>query len=92
MSLCKYANALGEPDKGVHSIRIFNIAVVDVLLTIILALIFSMFFKYVIKLEATFLKIFIINLVSLFILGIILHKIFCVRTTIDKLLFTPLKI
>ena len=60
MSLCKYANALGEPDKGVHSIRIFNIAVVDVLLTIILALIFSMFFKYVIKLEATFLKIFII--------------------------------
>jgi hypothetical protein len=87
MSLCKYANALGEPDKGVHSIRIFNIAVVDVLLTIILALIFSMFFKYVIKLEATFLKIFIINLVSLFILGIILHKIFCVRTTIDKLLF-----
>ena len=92
MTLCKYTNALAEANKGVHSIRIFNIAVVDVLLTIILALIFSMFFKYVIKLEATFLKIFIINLVSLFILGIILHKIFCVRTTIDKLLFTPLKI
>jgi hypothetical protein len=87
MSLCKYANALGEPGKGVHSIRIFNIAVVDVLLTIILALVFALFFKYAIKLEATFTIIFIINLVSLFILGIILHKIFCVRTTIGKLLF-----
>jgi ABC-type sugar transport system permease subunit len=87
MSLCKYANALGEPGKGVHSIRLFNIAVVDVLLTIILALVFALFFKYAIKLEATFTIIFIINLVSLFILGIILHKIFCVRTTIDKLLF-----
>ena len=87
MSLCKYANALGEPDKGVHSIRLFNIAVVDVLLTVILALVFALFFKYAIKLEATFTIIFIINLVSLFMLGIILHKIFCVRTTIDKLLF-----
>ena len=87
MSLCKYANALGEPGKGIHSIRLFNIAVVDVLLTIILALVFALFFKYAIKLEATFTIIFIINLVSLFILGIILHKIFCVRTTIDKLLF-----
>ena len=87
MSLCKYANALGEPGKGVHSIRVFNIAVVDVLFTIILALVFALFFKYAIKLEATFTIIFIINLVSLFILGIILHKIFCVRTTIDKLLF-----
>ena len=87
MSLCKYANALGEPGKGVHSIRVFNIAVVDVLFTIILALVFALFFKYAIKLEATFTIIFIINLVSLCILGIILHKIFCVRTTIDKLLF-----
>ena len=87
MSLCKYANALGEPGKGVHSIRVFNIAVVDVLFTIILALVFALFFKYAIKLEATFTIIFIINLVSLFILGIILHKIFCVRTTIDKILF-----
>ena len=88
MSLCKYANALGEPGKGVHSIRIFNIAIVDVLFTIILALVFAIFFKYVIKIQGTFLKIFIITLLSLFILGIILHRLFCVRTTIDKLLFT----
>ena len=85
--LCKYANALGEPGKGVHSIRIFNIAIVDVLSTIVLALLFAIFFKYAIKLEATFLSIFIITSLSLFILGIILHRLFCVRTTIDKLIF-----
>jgi len=86
-NLCKYANALGEPGKGVHSIRVFNIAIVDVLSTIILALLFAIFFKYIIKLEATFLSIFFITLLALFILGIILHKLFCVKTTVDKLIF-----
>ena len=85
--LCKYANALGEPGKGVHSIRLFNIAIVDVLSTIALAFLFAIFFKYVIKLDATFLNIFFITLLSVFILGIILHRLFCVRTTIDKLIF-----
>jgi len=85
--LCKYANALGEPGKGVHSIRLFNIAIVDVLSTIALAFLFAIFFKYAIKLEATFLSIFFITSLSLFIIGIILHRLFCVRTTIDKLIF-----
>jgi len=85
--LCKYANALGEPGKGVHSIRVFNIAIVDVLSTIALALLVAIFFKYVIKLDVAFLNIFFITLISLFILGIILHRLFCVKTTIDKLIF-----
>jgi hypothetical protein len=87
MTLCKYANKLGEPGKGPHSYRIFNIAIVDVLLTIIAALLFTLLFKYVIKINSPFLNIFIITLISLFILGIILHRMFCVRTTVDKLLF-----
>jgi len=76
--LCKYKNIFGEVGKGAHSYRIFNIAVVDVLLTVLLAIIIHQFVpKYK----------FIWILISLFILGIILHRIFCVRTTIDKLLF-----
>ena len=76
--LCKYKNIFGKVGKGVHSIRIFNIAIVDVLATIVLAFIIYLFLpKYN----------FFIILISLFILGIILHKIFCVRTTIDKLIF-----
>ena len=35
--LCRYKNALGKPGKGIHSFRIANIAVADVLLTFLLA-------------------------------------------------------
>ena len=77
MNLCKYKNALGIPGKGVHSYRIFNISVVDVLLTIIGAWIIAKIFNWP----------FLATLIGLFLLGIILHKIFCVKTTIDKLLF-----
>lgn len=77
MSLCKYKNALGEPRKGIHSHRFMGVAIMDVIMTIIGALIISFFIK----------KSFLIVLTVLFILGIILHRLFCVRTTIDKLLF-----
>jgi fatty acid desaturase len=75
--LCSYKNLLGEPKKGVHSYRIFNIAIVDVLLTIIGAYLISWSF------QLNFWMILII----LFLLGIILHHLFCVNTTIDKLIF-----
>ncbi len=77
MDLCKYAKSLGELGKGVHSYRIYNIAYIDVLATIIGAYILS------VVLHTPFLY----TLICLFILGIILHRLFCVRTTIDKLLF-----
>ena len=80
MNLCKYKNILGVPGQGPHSYRIFNIAIIDVILTIILAYIISYLFKI------SFVK----TSITLFILGILLHRLFCVRTTIDKLLFTKL--
>lgn len=80
---CKYKNALGELGKGIHSIRIFNIAIIDVIMTIIGAWIFSQYIKVV----SNKLMNFSIILAILFIAGIILHRLFCVRTTIDKLLF-----
>ena len=78
MMLCKYKNIFGEVGKGVHSYRIFDIAIVDVLLTIIAAIIINYFYpKYS----------FSLILLILFILGIVMHQIFCVKTTIDKILF-----
>ncbi len=77
---CKYKDALGEPKKGLHSYRVFDIAVLDVLLTFLLA----KFIQYYLLEEYDFLLI----LVCCFALGIILHKVFCVKTTIDKLLFS----
>jgi hypothetical protein len=81
--LCKYTNLFGNPNKGVHSIRIFNIAVIDVLATILSAFIIYLFINKIINWNVSFWLI----LIMLFILGIIMHRIFCVRTTIDKLLF-----
>ena len=37
MSLCKYKNALGEVNKGIHSYKFMGISMVDVILTIIAA-------------------------------------------------------
>jgi len=80
MNLCKYKNILGEPGKGVHSFRVFGVAIVDVILTIILAYFISRVCRFH----------FGYTLLSVFVLGIFLHRIFCVRTTIDKLLFPNL--
>ena len=77
IDLCKYKDILGKPGQGVHSYRIFNIAIVDVILTISAAYIISIFTNYK----------FIHTTIFMFILGIISHRLFCVRTTIDKLLF-----
>ena len=77
MDLCKYKNALGVPKTGIHSYRLFGVAIADVIMTIIGAYLIAYFTK----------QNFIYTLIILFISGIILHRLFCVRTTIDKLLF-----
>jgi hypothetical protein len=75
--LCKYRNALGVPGKGAHSIRLADVAVVDVIMTLVGAYIIAYFAR----------TSFAWTAAGLFLLGIILHRLFCVRTTIDKLLF-----
>jgi hypothetical protein len=77
MNLCKYRHIFGKEKEGVHSFRILNIAIVDVLMTIIAGFIISYYANI------SFLK----TTLALFALGIALHRLFCVRTTIDKLLF-----
>jgi hypothetical protein len=76
---CKYKHALGKPKEGIHSIRFLNIAVIDVFLTFILAKFIQFYFIPKVNL--------LIILFYTFIAGIIIHRIFCVKTTIDKLLF-----
>jgi len=76
--LCKYKNIFGEPNKGVHSYRLFDVAIVDVLLTIIVG--------YMIHKRNKKIELYKI-LICLFAFGIIMHRLFCVRTKIDRLLF-----
>lgn len=77
VSLCQYKNIFGKEKEGVHSYRFLNIAIVDTLLTFILSLAISYYFK--------------INLLFVFvllvILSIIIHRIFCVNTTLTKMFF-----
>jgi hypothetical protein len=75
--LCKYRNYFGKPGEGAHSYRLFNIAYIDVLFTVITAWLISHFFKLS----------FGYTLAILFLLGIVMHRMFCVRTTIDKLIW-----
>lgn len=76
---CEYSEIFGKIKEGVHKYRIFDVAIVDVIMTFIGA-----YF-----LQKTFFKKYEYYqvLIGLFILGIFLHRLFCVRTTIDKLLF-----
>jgi hypothetical protein len=77
MDLSKYKNIFGKPNTGVHKYRFLNLAIIDIIFTIIFAYGISYFFDYP----------FIYTLGLLFLLGIILHRIFSVRTTVDKIIF-----
>jgi hypothetical protein len=76
--LCKYKNIFGKPNEGVHSIRFMNLAVVDIISTIIGGFLIGKYFNLNI-----YLTIF-----TLFLLGIIAHRLFCVKTQVDKILFS----
>ena len=78
MNLCQYQNIFGKPGEGAHSYRIFNIAVVDLGLTLLVAYLLSRMVK----------KSFLLTTSILLVLGVIFHRLFCVRTTVDKLLFS----
>jgi len=80
MSFCPfkaYSEIFGKPKQGVHSYRILDLAIADIIMTIIGAIIISLIFKIN----------FFLTLIFLFLLGIVLHRLFCVNTTINKMIF-----
>jgi hypothetical protein len=72
MSLFKYADVFGKPKEGAHATRALGLAVVDVGLTAVLAL----FFRH--KVNA---------FCVLMVLSVLVHRAFCVHTTITDLVF-----
>ena len=77
MDLCKYKDILGVPGKGFHNHFFFGFAILDVLATLIVSYIISK------KMEIMLFKVFLFFIV----LGIILHKLFCVETVLNNILF-----
>jgi hypothetical protein len=78
----KYKDYFGKPGTGAHKYRFLNFAIVDVVATIVGVYIIYVLLKYF-----GYIVNFWILLVGMFILGIFLHRIFGVRTTVDKILF-----
>lgn len=79
--LCKYRLIFGKEREGVHSFRVFDIAAFDVLLTFLGGAILAYTTgKFTIS-------SFLISTLFLFVIGIVLHRLFCVNTTINKAIF-----
>jgi hypothetical protein len=78
---CPYQNALGIPGQGFHSYRLFNIALGDV----VLLLLFAVVVQWIINQFST--CSYNLAVLISFLIGIVIHRICCVRTTIDQLLF-----
>jgi hypothetical protein len=74
---CKYAALAGIPGQGAHSYRIAGVAAFDLGLTLILAYAFHRLFG---------IGYWFALLLSL-LLGVVAHRLFCVRTAVDRLLF-----
>lgn len=77
MFLCKYKHIFGKENEGVHSYRLFNIAIYDLIFTILGAALISFSFRIS----------FWMTLIIVIILGIILHRVFCVNTTVNMMIF-----
>jgi hypothetical protein len=69
-------NMFGAPNTGVHSLRLFNVAVVDLLATVVVAYIITVYTKYPLY----------YTLSGLLILALAVHKIFGVESTFNKVL------
>lgn len=77
MLLCKYRHIFGIEKRGVHAVRFMNLAMIDVALTVIGAWLLARSFRWS----------FGWALLGLFAMAVCLHRIFCVNTTINKIIF-----
>jgi hypothetical protein len=76
MNLCEYSEVFGKPRTGVHSLRLFDFAVVDILLTGLLGIAIWRYFKV---------NLLVLILV-LILLSITSHTVFCVDTKLNSII------
>ena len=79
--LSRYRDVFGAPGTGVHSVRVFDLAIVDVLLTVVLA-----WLVYVGLRGGKWSMCFPCVLVGAFVVGVAAHAAFGVQTTVHKFL------
>lgn len=78
---CKIGEMLtpyfGKLNTGIHSYRIFNIAFLDIFVSIFFAILIAYVFN---------IKIWH-SIIGVLIMGIIVHRLLCIPTRVDKFLF-----
>ena len=75
--LCKYKDLLGKPTTGLHGIRFMGIAIFDTAVVLVCAIAIAWFFNLP----------YIPTIIALYLLGLVVHRAFCVRTAVDVALF-----
>jgi len=93
LHLCKYKDfvnlLIGTQSEGLLKYRIFDIAIYDVVVTVVVVLLLQQFLNrfglpfFDVKYAIPFWPF----LGGIFILGIVAHRAFCVKTGVDKMLF-----
>ena len=77
MTFCAYRHIFGREREGIHAMRLFDVAVVDVVATLAAGILIAVIFRVSALLTCAL----------LFVAGIIAHALFCVDTKINTLLF-----
>lgn len=72
-----YKNIFGKPNEGLHKYKIFDIAIIDVLFTLLFAYLIQKYY------DMPLIYIFLI----LIFIGIIAHKLFDVKTGLNNMIF-----
>lgn len=75
--LCRFRNALGEPGKGFHAARLGPLASWDTLGTVAIGAVLG----HLLRINLLFM------IATLFVLAAWLHRLFCVDTALNVLIF-----
>jgi len=70
MSLCPYKYLFGKPGTWVHSYRFLDTAIVDYIVSIMIAMVITKFTKIPL----------VLTTIGVLLLGIVLHLLFCLKT------------
>ena len=79
-AFCQYRDVLGTPGEGVHAARFLGMARNDLVMTAVAALLTSS--SICIRPGKA-----LVHFVMWMLAGLLLHKLFCVNTTLTKLCF-----
>jgi hypothetical protein len=80
-SLCQYRDIFGAPGEGLHAHRLGTVAIVDLALTVVAAAALAWTLNYS----------FVIILIIVIISGILVHRLFCVNSTLNVMIFGEIK-